>query len=489
MKKYILLAVAILLGMGTAMSQPDETPKELLDDGNFFFQEEDYEEAIFYFLKLEGTSYMNPNTQYKIGVCYLNQPGQEYLAVPYLEKAITDINPKYKPRSAEEKQAPEHAFYHLGRAYRINNQLDEALETFSAFKEVPDFDKKYNLSMVDVEIEACEMAKIIKDIPISIVETSVGDIINNASDNYQPILSMDERTMVFMTNLTFYDAIFQSTKDQGVWSFPVNITPQVQSDGDAYPTSLSPDGNTLYLIKGERNNRDIYISRFKEGFWTKMEPLPGEVNSGRAESHAAVSADGKTMYISSNRRGGLGEFDIYRSDLGSNGEWGIPKNLGQTINTPFNEEAPFILENGKLLFFTSEGHYNMGGFDIFYSELGPDNRWSDPINIGYPVNTTSDNKLFMPVQEGKAGYVSKLAPDGFGGQDIYRISIMDREEIEMQEGTIDTGGMVFEFGKPFVIKIIDEKGNRIVTQIVYDPDSMTFTYKTITRNLKFVIDH
>ncbi|GAH43755.1 unnamed protein product, partial [marine sediment metagenome] len=275
--------------------------------------------------------------------------GEEYKGIPYLEEASQNTTLKYKSKSIKEKQAPWHSFFYLGKAYRINNQLDKALEAYNNFRNMPDFEDNYNLNLVDNEISSCGKAKIIQDIPVKIKETNPGEPINNSSANYNPVLSQDENTIVFMTDLKFYNAIYQSKKINGQWTEPENITPQVGSDGDAVPTSLSYDGKELFLVKGSNNNRDIYVSKFKDGWWTNMEPLGDNINSNHAETHASVSSDGYTLYFTSNRKGGEGELDIYSSKKMENGQWGPAKNLGPKINTIYNEETPFLSSDGRIL--------------------------------------------------------------------------------------------------------------------------------------------
>ncbi len=478
MKYRIITCIVILTGLVSppCYSQITESQDELLADGHFFFQEEDYQEAIYYFLKLEGTPYMNANIMYKIGVCYLNIPGQEHQAVPYLEKAAENISPSYKVRSATEERAPLHTLFYLGRAYRISNQLEKALEAFTAFKEVPRFDRLYNLAMVDNEIRACGKAKIIGDIPVPVEIVNLNEPVNTEVDNYNPVLSGDQNIMVYMTDQKFYDAIFMVERKNGLWLDPVNITPQVESDGDAYPTCLSPDGKTLYLVRGSRNNRDIYVSSFIDGFWTKMMPLNENINSSRAESHASISPDGKTLYFTSNRRGGYGEMDIYLSRQDNSGQWGTAVNLGPVINTPYNEETPFLAEDGITLFFSSEGHYNMGGYDIFCSTMEND-RWTDPINIGFPVNTTGDNLFFFPVNNGKSGYITAILPEGLGGKDIYYINIL---EGNVMQGTGSSGTFKGpEAAGAHTIFVTDEKTGEKLVKIVYDRNRNEFRYERL----------
>ncbi len=466
-----------------ANAQQNSSPEGSFKDGDYFFFSGDYQEALYNYLKLTGTNYENANLNYKIGYCYLNIPGEEPKAIPFLEKAAQDINPKYKKRSPKETHAPEYTLFYLGNAYRINNQLDKALENYQKFKSLPDFEDKYNQNIVNNEIKACEKAKIIQDIPVYIEEENLGKPVNTGTNNYDPVVSRDESVLFYMTELKFYNAIFMSRKEGGKWTAPINITPQVGSDGDTYPTEISADKRTLYLIKGEGNDRDIYVSKWEKGFWTKMIRLNDQVNSGRAEAHAGLSPDNKTLYFSSNRRGGFGKLDIYLSRLLPSGVWSPAENLGNVINTPFNEDAPYLTDDGKRLYFVSEGHYNMGGYDIFFSEK-KDSQWEIPTNIGYPVNTTGDNTFFYPVKNGLAGYLSRITPEGYGKKDIYRVEILPttNQQPRIFEGVLNMHGMKIDWNKSFEILIKDKGTEENVIRIIYDPENKTFRYYSSSGN-------
>jgi tetratricopeptide (TPR) repeat protein len=486
--KYFACLLSIFV-TASGYCQVSETPEELLTDGNFFFSEEDYQEAIYYFIKLDGTSYMNANTEYKIGTCYLNIQGEEYKSIDYLEKASKNISASYKAKSLEETKAPLHTLFYLGQAYHINNELDKALETLTAFKNVPGFEKSYNQSIVDNEIQACEKAKIIGDIPIHLEITHLTEPINTGVDNYNPVISYDQHTLVFVTNQKFYEAILMSLYEDGQWTEPVNITPQVESDGDAFPTSLSSDGKTLYMVRGAKNNRDIFVSHLKDGFWTKMEPLNDNINSARAESHASISADGKTLYFTSNRSGGYGEMDIYRSTLDSKGSWGPAVNLGPVINTSYNEETPFISADGKTLFFSSQGHYNMGGYDIF-SSTWTGNAWTDPVNVGFPLNTTGDNLFFQPINNGQEGYMAAIRPEGFGKRDIYLYRILGGTEIteNTYTGSFTNPEVAVGIDTDFIIRVTDQKTGKLIFTIRYDREKKEFRYEAVSPSLQFKVE-
>lgn len=424
MKNYFFYSIIVILFLGpiTINAQSKSELKETFDEAEYFFLREDYSEALYFYLQLHKHQPDNASLNYKIGTCFLNIKGAEDKAIPFLEKAIKNTTINYKKRSFNEKRAPFHAYFYLGNAYRINNEIDKALEIYNKFINSPDFYGNYNERIVRDEIKSCERAKIIKDKPIEFSAKNIGEPINTESANYNPVISGDGSTMVFMTTLKFYEGIFFSRKVQGKWTDPINLNPQVISDGDMFPTCLSYDGKELYLVKKEEIQNDLYYSKFEEGRWTQAIMLNDNINTRFNEDHASVSKDNMKLYFTSDRRGGEGNFDIYVSNKTDNGEWGESQNLGAKINSPFNERTPYITENGQNIYFSSDGHFNMGGYDIFYSQY-KNNEWQLPINIGYPINTTGDNLFFVPADNGKVGYMSLESDDSFGSDDIYKITI------------------------------------------------------------------
>src|SRR5690606_258080 len=137
------------------------------------------------------------------------------------------------------------------------------------------------------------------------------------------------------------------------------------------------------------------------------------------ESYASITPNDKVIYFSSNRDGGFGGKDIYKIERLPNGSWSKAVNLGSTVNTPYDDDAPFIHSDGRTLFFSSQGHQNMGGFDIFKTKLNDNGEWTTPENIGFPINTVNDDIYFVLAADGKTGYYSSSQQGGFGGQDIY----------------------------------------------------------------------
>lgn len=419
----ILISYLIIPGL---YSQEITDPEELFSEGEFFFLAEEYQEALYYYRQLADKFPDNANFNFKVGMTYLQIPGQEHLAVPYMEKAVTQTNIKYKKRSYTESNAPHYAYYYLGNAYRISNELDKALNTYETFMDSKDFEGNYNLTIVETEVRACERAKIIQDVPLNVRLTRLETPVNTEADNYAAVVSGDGNTMVYITQMKFYDAIHLSRKVNGIWTEPELLNPQVGSDGDMYPTSLNKDGTELFMVKRKDTNDDIYVSVLSGVFWSKALPLNENINSKTDETHACISGDGQTLYFTSNRRGGYGRLDIYKSQRLKNNEWGPAVNMGDVINTDFDEETPFITQDGNRLYFSSKGHFNMGGYDIFFSDLIENNAWNDAINIGFPLNTTGDDLFYFPVDNGEMAYYAIRDKEEPFSADIYYTEILER---------------------------------------------------------------
>lgn len=422
MRRLFFIGWLCLLPVGLLAQAADENSREFFDEGIYFFSREDYGEAAYYFRRLLENHPDNSHYNFLLGESYLNIPGSESLAVPFLEKATksTVEKNKYRGRDYGEDDAPLHAWFYLGNAYRISGRLDDALHAYSTFVNSPYYYGNYNLTVVENEIKSCERAKIIMDSPIDVVFEKLDSTVNSTSAELHVVVSKDEQSMVFIRRLKFYDAILWTTKSNGVWGQPVNLNPLVGSDGEFYPVYLSRQGDELYLVKAGNVSSDIFVSYFRNGTWTKAEMLNRHINTLADETSACLSADSQTLWFTSARKGGAGGLDIYYAHRDNNGQWGKARNAGKTINTPFDEESPYLCNHDEILFFSSRGHYTMGGYDVFFASRDG-KTWKTPVNIGYPISNTADNKGYVPVQAGKAGYIAVINDKDGTAEDIFRV--------------------------------------------------------------------
>ena len=432
MKKILILSIFISFLFGNTYAQTKKDLKRTYINGEFSLIYEEYREALPFFLELYEAGRRDANIKHRIGLCYLNIPNQKDKAISYLEEAVENITTDYGIGNYNEREAPIEAYLYLGMAYRVNNRLQDAIDAFNKYKELLDSNNVEQNKTVNAELIACQNALDLSKIPTSIIEKNLGKNINSPFNNINPLVSEDEETIVFVSQLRFYDGIFSSKKRDGFWLPARNISLDFNSDNPLNPVYLTKDGNTLYLVKNDNDDYNIYISRFNDGIWGPPEKLNGNINTSAAETHACVSDDGLTLYFTSNRKGGFGGFDIYKSRIDHEGNWGPPENLGATINTEFDEATPFITEDGESLYFSSQGHFNIGGFDIFVAKK-QGSSWGTPENLGLPFNTTDDDLFFFPLKNGEVAYYSKYKDTGYGENDIYRIQIFERENIPEKE--------------------------------------------------------
>jgi outer membrane protein OmpA-like peptidoglycan-associated protein/tetratricopeptide (TPR) repeat protein len=513
MKKALIL---LLLAFGsisffTAYSQDNipESRRQRIIDAEYLFLNEEYSEALRIFRELAKDDPDNANYNYRIGLCYQNLPFEAGRSIRPLEIAIKDLTYDYNEGSYREKKAPIHALYFLGNGYHINGYIDEAIGVYTRYRDTLPATDIYNIKMVERQIMSCHNAKEIRRNPVPVEISNVGRSINGPMADFNPILPKDGKTMYFTTETynvineneqidgrsrqlklmgETYFRIMESQKEgEERWSAPRDITDELNTRGKCVTLSISAKGDEMLLYRNDwldggildYKSGTIYYSQKIGDKWKPIKKLGSNINSSSYESHATISPDGNRIYFTSDRKGGQGGLDIWYSDKQGKG-WGKAVNLGPVINTPHDEETPFILGDGKTLFFASEGHYNMGGFDIFVSMQSSSGEWTEPVNLGYPINTTKDDLFFYPTKDGKTGYYAVERHEGyltFGGFDIYEVIILDKHQ-EVSVPVEINGKITLEDGRDLdrtaYVYVIDTIKND--TLIKLKPNIETQTY-------------
>jgi tetratricopeptide (TPR) repeat protein len=445
MKKSILIALFTLLLSNWIFPQNKKELKRTFIEANSYYLYGNYQFANDLFLIIYGQNPDNSNLAYKIGNCYLNTPFEKSKAIPYLENAVQHTDYKANENSYRETQAPLEAYFVLGNAYRVNGNLEKAISTYHKFKSlISEENPMVNSDFIDQEIQATENAIIIMKSPVFFIEENLGKTINISSINFRPAVSGDKTTLVYTCKFGEDNLIYYAKKE-------------------------NYDGAELYFYKEDEFIGNIYVSTLIDGIWSNIKKLSNNINTKFYESHASISRDNKTLFFASNREGGFGGLDIYKSERLENGEWGKAENLGSTINTAFNETSPFISENDSVLFFSSEGHYNMGGFDIFKS-YKKGNDWSIPENIGYPINSTDNDLFFQPIDNGKTAYYSMTK--SYKVKDIYKLDFtLPVFQISGNISVEDTSFTSFDI---IEISAVDSSSNTIIKTV--RPESQTGFY-------------
>ncbi len=246
--------------------------------------------------------------------------------------------------------------------------------------------------------------------PLDLEITKLSQGVNRFTLQYFPVLTIDNSKIYYTRRLgaapQYDEDIMMSQYVNGEWTPSKGISRNINTPYNEGACSISADGRTLIFTACEGResfgNCDLYISRYEAGVWTRPENLGRNVNSVNWDSQPSISADGRKLYFASNRAGGYGKRDIWMSTLSDQG-WQPAENLGKPINTPFDETTPFIHVNGESLFFASEGHVGLGGFDIYLSEI-QDNTWSVPKNVGYPINNFDDQSAMFIAADGRQAF-------------------------------------------------------------------------------------
>lgn len=482
----IQLIFMILFMPALLWAQSPSELKNIFAQAESYYLYEEYELANQLYLLLETPD--NLNIKYKIGVCYLNIPGEKSNAIPYLEDAVKNAVYDSKTASFKEKRAPLDAYFYLARAYMVNNDLDKGMNTLLTFQKLARDTKSkggmQNQEFIDQQIHACQLAIKMKETPVVFTQTPLGDDFSLGAINDNPAVSFDGNTIAYTERRGIVNVIYYSRKERGKWQTPVEITTELNAGEDCSTCALNSDGTELFLYKTDNYDGALYSSIYKDGFWSPIKKLNRNINTKFYESHASISADGKKLYFTSNREGGIGNLDIYVSEKDATGDWGPAINLGPAINTPYNEDTPFITADGLQLYFSSEGHASIGGFDNFRSSF-INSAWQTPENLGYPLNTSDDDKFYLPVNNGKNAYYSMTTE--YKEKDIMYLELgkSDIGHLFKINGRYSLKDTILPFDKNYFIHLINNSTGDTV-DVAY-PNKLSGQYNFIVQPARYTL--
>lgn len=435
MKKKLLFLCLSIFSTSAFSQEGKGSYRENFVQGNYLILEQNYSLALKYFKDAYQIDSSNANINYKVGICYLESATEKSKALYYLEKAVQNVGHNYNPEDPKEKKAPELAYYSLGVAYRLAYRFNESNNYFNKLKDIVGTRNSQLSKDLDKQVETNFNAiEFLKD-TVVVAINNLGDSVNTIYPDYSPVISADESTLIFTSrrlgstggekteNDQFLEDIYVCyKKTDGTWTQAKSIGSSINTNGSEANISVSADGQQLFVYR-DVNGGDIYYSNLEGDTWTGLTPLTSSINSPSWETHATQSVDGNTLYFVSNRKeGSFGGRDIWRCVKLPNGQWSQPLNAGPEINTAEDEDAPFIHPDGVTLFFSSKGHKNMGGFDIFKSVKDENGKWTTPQNLKAPINTPDDDIFYVQSADGKRGYFSSVRKDGYGEKDIYMIN-------------------------------------------------------------------
>jgi len=401
------------------------------NEGNFILALEFYMEAYAY-------NQNNAELNYKIGVCYLNSISRAF-ALPYLEKSYLA-----KPTVASD------ILWQLAEAYHFNYKFDEAINFYNKYYEnLIEVEKTNQKKIIEKKIAECNAGIELYSHPIK-VDISNIKIVNSTFPDYSPVISADESTLIFTSRREgttgddadkkdgqYYEDIYVSYNQDDKWTPALNMGKPLNTKFHDATVGLSPDGQSMLIYR----YGDIYICNLKGDSWTTPELLPTEINTEEVENSACFSYDGNTIYFTRGKTADpkTSNGDIYYSTK-KNGVWGNAVKLSAVINSEYDEDGVFMHPDGRTLYFSSKGHNTMGGYDIFVSTLIEDNTWTEPKNLGSPINTPDDDIYFVLSADGKNGYYSSVREDALGFTDIYKIAFLkDRTLFQSSDNNLISG--------------------------------------------------
>ncbi|MEE4256507.1 MAG: OmpA family protein [Bacteroidales bacterium] len=402
--------------------------------------------------------------------------------VYYDQERYTDAIHFYKSAIRVDSLHSPNLYYLLGRIYFDSGQYEAALKWIGMFLEINGIRDDLRSFAEEMQETTAFREYALKN-PVPFQPENLGKYVNSKHNEYINSITLDESSLVYTLNKPdsliegFYREGFVMAEhsDTG-WVDAGRTLPDLHKMGNIGAMSLSPDGRFLFFTscgaRGGFGSCDIWVCAKQGDGWSSPQNLGGAVNTSNWDSQPCFSADGKTLYFVSARKGTIGGADIWYSEFIQGSGWTKAANLGSTINTHEEEMAPFIHPDGKTLYFSSKGHPGMGGFDLFVSRKDSAGNWSEPENLGYPVNTESDEINIVVSTNGEAAYLSSRQEGGFGGYDIYRFDLPP-ERAPLKVGYIK--GVVYDADteKPLKAEIllIDLQSGEVTVRCESDPMS------------------
>lgn len=373
---------------------------------------------------------------YRLGIIYMTLKDFPQ-AIRNLEKGLSLTDDLRKKRIF---------WYDLGESYFTVGEYDKAEEILSEFLKA-EIQNKGKIDRAKLLMTNIRFARDNKDNTSAYKQRPLSDTVNAFLMQYFPVLTADQQQLIFTRRIgggpnDDEDLVISKRSARGRWLPPESISKEINSDLNEGTCTISADGRKLIFTScvGRQGygSCDLYESMRIGEKWTKPKNLGPNVNSPEWESQPSLSADGRTLYFVSDRRGGVGRRDIWVSYLNENGEWMRAKNAGKPVNTMYDEISPFIHVNNRVLYFASNGLVGFGGYDIFFSEKDTASRWTNPKNIGSPINNHEDQFSLFITADGKRGYYSheEVKDAGYTTSHIYEVEIPEENRIRYKSNYV-----------------------------------------------------
>lgn len=469
-QKFVKVKKSEFITMGDEEGYKE--PWKKIKKGNAQFRREKkgaYFEALKYYQEAYKYNEDNAALNYLIGICYL-KTADKAKALKYIKNAY-DIK----------EDLIDDILYWKGLANQYNYNFKEAKEDYNGYLESIQSEKKLQKikTKVDRRIAECDNGIELMKNPVRCFIDNLGEGVNTSAPEYSPIFFLSGDSTLYFTskrenttggrknpiNQLYYEDVYESHAKNGKWGKATQMGRNINTKHNDAAVDISVEGKELCIYRGHKGGGDLFNSQFKNGKWNKNRKMRKIDKRGYRESSVSVSRDSMRLYFISNRKGGQGGQDIWYSERTLDGrKWQKPVNLGDVVNTKYDEETVEISSDNRTLFFSSKGHNSIGGYDIFKAVKNADGSWNKPVNLGYPINTPGNDVFFMLTPDEKFGYFASEREEGFGDYDIYQVVFLGPEKPTniVEE---DANEMIAYFMEPVSESDIDKPVNIKIIQL------------------------
>lgn len=492
-KTHLPLLAFLLLVPFVVLAKPTQSTadKKKLKQADNLFTYAEFEAALPLYLDVLRNAPDNWMVNYRIGICYYYSTTARPRSVSYLDKALLH---------SRQDTVPD-LLYHAGLAHLCINDFNQAEKYLVSFKKKAG--PKYRDTRLDQLIKGCATGRELWQQPGKMRITNLGANVNSPYPDYAPVIMYRSDLLLFTSKRPgntghdkddegfYYEDIYQAkgeswnrwkeparydtsnVKRRGILSLLFNkaeVVSEINTEDHDGSITLSPDSNDLYIFR----YGDIMKASWDGKRWHRPHRIGEEIDARAShEPSIFLSRDGKSMFFVSDRKHGVGQKDIWVCEKEGN-SWGKPKNLGMEVNTPFNEDSPFLSPDGNTLYFSSEGHNSMGGYDVFKCTRQPDGRWSKPENLGAPINNGGDDIFYTPLENGSGAYYATLNRDGEGDLDLFFIQYFPPVE-PMAKFKLASSG--FAPQERVMVKLSGADGKEIRSFEIGTNDSIVYPYE------------
>ncbi|MGB0863689.1 MAG: OmpA family protein [Saprospiraceae bacterium] len=428
LKRILIIVLSIFCFAGLGMAQKVSS-KTLKKKGNLFYGHKKYAYALPYLLKYQEAKPKDLEAKLRIGICYFHTNRMEQ-AETYLEYM------------AQQKKPEIDAIYYLARTYHLQHRFREAIKYYKKYLAELESGDNRKFPVKDNIRRCARGIKLQYSDKLALVE-NLGDKVNTSTDDFSPAMNNKSPSILYFSSIRsgnygdcqddfgvidtikgkYRADIFETKLEKGVWQLAERKEENFNTDAHDVIFGFNDKGDVVYYGVSKYLRFD-YMNIYSKPFGEEKSmdipfKFPVEINSGEWDSDPFFFND-STVIFSSDRDGGFGGKDLYVSFKKENGRWNAPINMGEAINTPYDEISPFLAKDGKTFYYSSNNVKGMGDFDIYRSVFEKDNGgWSPAYNLGIPINSAGDDAYFKISTDGMRAYFASSRAEGYGGYDIH----------------------------------------------------------------------